>query len=383
MFRRLMRCVLVAATAGTGAGMLAPVAAYANVGCGQTITTSLTLTHDLVCPGNGIVVGASNVVLNLGGHTITGPPPVEGSGRAGVLVASSRTGVTVTNGTLRAFDFGVDLHPGAHGVTISSLSIVGSRLGIRVNTGASSGRFLGNTISDVGSASSSNAMQLGGNGHHVEGNTISRPSGAGILFSGNDDVFRANRIVDAGAPGIATSAFGGNNPGPHFRNQIVGNTIAGSGRLFNSPAIVIDNGADTLVDGNSISGRRATPGVFVNNSARTVVSRNSLDNHSNAILLRGSTTATTVSGNRTVQNSGSGIFVESGPTGTAVTGNSALMNGFNGIYVLSPATTVASNTAAYNANWGIFAVAGVTDGGGNRAFGNGQPAQCTPNIACA
>jgi hypothetical protein len=35
----------------------------------------------------------------------------------------------------------------------------------------------------------------------------------------------------------------------------------------------------------------------------------------------------------------------------------------------------------HNGDLGIEAVAGVADGGGNKARGNGSPAQCT-NIAC-
>ncbi|HEX3542546.1 MAG TPA: hypothetical protein VHT75_19110, partial [Acidimicrobiales bacterium] len=52
----------------------APAAqAASTVVCGQTITASVTLTADLgPCLGDGLVVTASNVTLNLNGHTITG-----------------------------------------------------------------------------------------------------------------------------------------------------------------------------------------------------------------------------------------------------------------------------------------------------------------------
>jgi hypothetical protein len=41
-----------------------------------------------------------------------------------------------------------------------------------------------------------------------------------------------------------------------------------------------------------------------------------------------------------------------------------------------------STTANDNGDLGIEAVAGVNDGGGNRASGNGNPAQCT-GVACS
>jgi hypothetical protein len=49
--------------------------------------------------------------------------------------------------------------------------------------------------------------------------------------------------------------------------------------------------------------------------------------------------------------------------------------------VESASTTLTRNLAVHNGDLGIEAVPGVTDGGGNRAAGNGNPAQCT-NIDC-
>jgi hypothetical protein len=40
--------------------------------CGQVVTTNAVLTLDLVCTGNGIVVGASGITIDLKGFTIRG-----------------------------------------------------------------------------------------------------------------------------------------------------------------------------------------------------------------------------------------------------------------------------------------------------------------------
>jgi hypothetical protein len=53
----------------------------------------------------------------------------------------------------------------------------------------------------------------------------------------------------------------------------------------------------------------------------------------------------------------------------------------DGIDVDSATTTLTRNIAVHNGDLGIEAVPGVTDGGGNHAAGNGNPAQCT-NIDC-
>ena len=61
---------------------------------------------------------------------------------------------------------------------------------------------------------------------------------------------------------------------------------------------------------------------------------------------------------------------------TLVQTNTALRNGDDGIDIDRSGTSLTSNTANINADWGIEAVTGVTDGGGNRASGNARAAQC-------
>jgi hypothetical protein len=76
------------------------------------------------------------------------------------------------------------------------------------------------------------------------------------------------------------------------------------------------------------------------------------------------------------------IRVDSGTTGTRVERNIAIDSADDGIDIDVASATLARNIASRNADLGIEALAGVTDGGGNRAFGNGNPAQCT-YIVCA
>jgi hypothetical protein len=67
-------------------------------------------------------------------------------------------------------------------------------------------------------------------------------------------------------------------------------------------------------------------------------------------------------------------------------GNVANDNGDDGIDVgfgsdeFEP-SLVARSTANYNSDLGIEAASGVTDGGGNRAYGNLNPLQCL-NVVC-
>jgi len=44
-----------------------------TVTCGQVITQSIKVANDLTdCPGDGLVIGANNVKIDLHGHTIDG-----------------------------------------------------------------------------------------------------------------------------------------------------------------------------------------------------------------------------------------------------------------------------------------------------------------------
>jgi hypothetical protein len=76
-----------------------------------------------------------------------------------------------------------------------------------------------------------------------------------------------------------------------------------------------------------------------------------------------------------------GILVAAFARRTQLLRNRADRSGADGIHVLSPSTALARNSANRNARWGIEAVAGVTDGGGNAAAGNGIATQCT-GVVC-
>lgn len=380
MGRRILKGLVVAATTGIGVTLVTPIAAHAAVVCGQTITTSMTLDADLTCTGNGIFINANNVVLDLAGHTISGPVPVGGSGPRGVIALQNRNGITIRNGVIRGFDSGVDISPGVSTSTVTGLILDSGGTGIRVNTGAFSDRMTDNLIVNTVQFS---GIQLGGNGHVVQNNTFNNVASSGIFLSGNDNLMQNNRINGAGGNAITIGAFP-SNPGPFLRNRVIGNQASGSSRTFNATSMSVSNGSGTVFQSNTINGRRTTPGIFVLDSANTEVSDNILvNNSSTGVLVRGASTGTNVLRNISGQNTFSGITIESGPTGTLVADNFVSGNDGNGIQVSGPGTTLARNTAISNGNWGIFAAGGSIDGGGNKASSNGNPAQCTSNIVCS
>jgi hypothetical protein len=75
------------------------------------------------------------------------------------------------------------------------------------------------------------------------------------------------------------------------------------------------------------------------------------------------------------------MLIESTAADTLLERNFAGGAGDDGIDVESTTTTLTRDTGNGNHDLGIEAVPGVTDGGGNRASGNGNPSQCT-NVFC-
>ena len=80
--------------------------------CNMQISASFVLANDLTCPGDAFVIHADNVVLDLNGHTLTGPgmgpqtwpnPQLDSVG----VRTGGRTGVTVRNGKISGFSTGI------------------------------------------------------------------------------------------------------------------------------------------------------------------------------------------------------------------------------------------------------------------------------------
>ncbi|HEX6596161.1 MAG TPA: hypothetical protein VF045_04450, partial [Acidimicrobiales bacterium] len=180
MRRRVGRILLAAATGVTGV-MFSSGTAHAAVTCGSTVNASTTLTSDLNCSGTAVFIGASNVILDLGGHTVSGvQAPDDQFGNSGVHIVSNRTGVIVRNGTIRGFNRGVTVNPGANNALITGLTVDSAALGIGVfgdpSTAPRNTRIVRNTISNTTRFS---GMQIAGNGHRIEANTVRNGAGAG------------------------------------------------------------------------------------------------------------------------------------------------------------------------------------------------------------
>jgi large repetitive protein len=325
-----------------GAVAIATPAEAKKLSCGDVITKDTVLSKNLKnCPNDGIVIGDDNVTLDLDGHTIDGT-----GGDAGVHV-DNHTGVTVRHGTVQQFGDGVLVDNGSGAVLVSRITALRNVDGVTV---ADSGdvrveKVLAKANVDAGIRLDS------ADGNRVSANDVSLGNNFGINLVDSD----GNRILDNSARANATAGI---RLETSSSNRLERNTAKA-----NFPGIQQVSGNDNryvrnVAVGNAFEGIRIEAG-----------DGNDLER------------------NTTSENRASGIFVDDDVTATVLLGNQADEND-NGtgdgitVEAADAATTITDNSANRNDDLGIDAAVGVTDGGGNTAHNNGNPAECA-GVTCS
>ena len=177
--------------------------------CGDFVTSSYTLTSNLVCPADayvGLLIYANNVVLDGGGYSITGSSDTFGGGEE----AGGGYGIDVYNGETNA-------------VVRNFAGINGFRYGVFVQT----------------------------NGAAVQNNIIANSVERGISIQGNSNTVSGNTVT--GTQGDITL---GNAGGGIFVNSGSGNTFTNNVLNGNLIGIFLGSGSATL-SGNSATGNRS------------------------------------------------------------------------------------------------------------------------------
>jgi parallel beta-helix repeat protein len=198
------------AAVGVAPSLMAPSAAGAaapKVHCGQTIRTNIRLTRDLRnCPGDGLVVGANNITINLNGHTLLGSGK---RGTAGVRVTGFH-GATVKSGVIRHFGRGVWLVTAVDGRIVDNTIRNSFDEGIFASKRSSRPIILRNRVSgsgEISGATFADGVDARGNGTRVRGNTVRHSRDDGIDVNGDDDVVEQNTVVGSHSDGIDVDGF--------------------------------------------------------------------------------------------------------------------------------------------------------------------------------
>jgi hypothetical protein len=288
--------------------------------CGQVVTEDVRLEGALVCrdTGAGLIVGADGVTIDLNGYGITQGIGFRGPG-VGIDNGEGHDGVTVRNGRV-----------GADGTAIRLI-------------GAS-----GNRLTDVSAGAGAQGMLIqGGSDNTIARSAIS--SFNAIRVQGSDGIRIVRNSVGSSQDALTVEADSG---------LIARNTVE-HGRIF-----ITGNG--NRVVGNSVTGAIHS-GIRIAAGSSNVVARNRVVD-----------TLAVIEGD---DSTGDGIHVAAFTAGTRLTRNVAIGNGDDGIDLDSAAARLVRNLANDNDDLGIDALPG-TRAAGNRARGNGDPAQCA-GISCA
>ena len=168
------------------------------------------VTRDLVSSGSAIIIAANDVVLDLHGHIISG------FGFSGIAVQNA-SGVTIENGVLTGFNFGIYLKS-ASGSTVTGNLLTGNEIGIVLDSS--------NNNALAGNAATGNAEGIEidfSSNNTLSGNTASGNKYDGIFLSGsNNNALTGNTASDNGFLGILLK-------GSNSNNTLTGNTATGNG----------------------------------------------------------------------------------------------------------------------------------------------------------
>ena len=339
--KRTAGCAIVVAAACA----TVPPPASAAVSCGDVITQSTELKRDLDCreasSDFGLGIGAGDLTLDLGGHTIRGRAT-----QTGIRVVG-QNGVKVTNGSLRRFGDGV-FAGGGSDTTISKLVVRGSsEHGIRLNDAART------TVKRNTVAASERNIHVAGvsNETLIAKNRISGGEVGVELLEGHNGTVRANAIT--GSTDAAIAVGGG---GLMLTSAIEANVIERSQgvgiRLQGSPHVVrVSDNEVSESDDYGIEVASANVSAF--------------DINANVLL----------------DNGDAGIWVASLQTGgNFVQNNVVKRSAADGIFIGDTSLRIDLNRAIANKDYGIHSAS--LNGAGNIALRNGKDPQCMPESIC-
>lgn len=149
--------------------------------CGDTITSSYTFAADLACTNAGasLTISANSVVVNLGGHTLSG----DGVNTTIGVSNTNYDGITITNGTISGYTTnGIAMGGTTDNVAITHL-----------------------TFSNLAGSGTRYIIIAGGTGITITDNTFNQPlvSGYALITSGAVNTMDYSRNVHIG-PGVGT-----------------------------------------------------------------------------------------------------------------------------------------------------------------------------------
>jgi parallel beta-helix repeat protein len=203
--------------------------------CGQVITQNVILTSNLNCAeSDGLIVDAGNIIIDLNGHTISGPDvdsDTKTSSKTGIVIPNVNN-VVVQDGSIEGFQAGI-LMTGSQNVEVKGMVVKNNQIGL-FSTGSS-----------IVNAHLSIIMnnQIGIAGHStqqstIEDNILFQNTLAGItLVNSDNSVITLNSITESGN-------------GLYIDNQSNQNNVNFNNVLLNTIDVNNANGLPVNTNGN-------------------------------------------------------------------------------------------------------------------------------------
>lgn len=306
---RFATAVAAVAMAVAGGILVAPSSGAGEIPlktlqCGEKIVESVRLKADVgPCPGDGIVISAHGITLDLNGHEVLGTGK-----ESGISSLGENANVSIKNGTVRGFVFGIEASgmPGAKvknvaateneqglrsifddDLTIQDSRFLGNETGIYVEGGERlrvlRNKAVGNKVDGIQiqngakdvlvrdnvSRSNKTGLKLGTVfGFKVRGNTFAQNVGTGVwIGSSTGGAVKENRM-NSNARGLS---FSDGHLVTVKTNKANKNSIEGIDATGNNSVTLIENRANKngfhlgVADGHGL-GISGTPGTAGHNN---------------------------------------------------------------------------------------------------------------------
>ena len=182
--------------------------------CGVTIVDDVKLGHDLTCVGDGLIVGADDITIDLNGYTIAGS-----GGGLGIAV-TGRTNISIKGGTIRNFAVAVRVRTSTD-VVIKHNEFVGNPEGIDLHAGS-----VGNTVKDNSfrdSATRGIMLRTTSSDNDIKNNTFTGNRVGILVFGGVDNALKGNIISGSSLAGIRLNVIATGNVLKH--NTVTSNAV--------------------------------------------------------------------------------------------------------------------------------------------------------------
>jgi parallel beta-helix repeat protein len=181
-----------------------------NPACGQVVSGNVTLTSNLNCSGDGLIVGNDDTTINMNGYTIDGPG--RGSSKVGIMIPASAHVEVIGAGQIKDFQAGV-LATGSNDVKVSRLIFGDNQIAVFMtgtrNTIVSENIMDKNTIAVAAHSA---------RGADIESNVMDGNALAGVTFVNSLDSTIAGNNIQGSNDGIFLD--------PQSHNNVVNSNIA-------------------------------------------------------------------------------------------------------------------------------------------------------------